>query len=151
MKNISVVLLILFCAIAFAESRAQQATSLSSTNFYNGSFDDALREARKQDKTLVLDFWADWCAPCLKMDKETFSDPELAKTLNENFVVYKVNIDTFDGMEIANRFAVESFPTIITLDNRGKFIYELKGFFPANYFREKLSPLSKQTEAYVSL
>ncbi|MDP5139121.1 MAG: thioredoxin family protein, partial [Spirosomaceae bacterium] len=119
--------------------------------FYSGSYDDVLREARKQDKTVVLDFWAEWCAPCKKMDNETFSDFELAKVLNEKFLVYKVNIDTFDGMEIANRFGVESFPTIITLDSKGKYIDEFKGFFPANNLREKLSKPANQPQSYVSL
>lgn len=151
MKKISFVILALFLATFFVESKAQHTASSNSTNFYSGSYDDFLREARKQDKTVVLDFWAAWCAPCKKMDNETFSNPELGKFLNEKFLVFKVNIDTFDGMEIANRFAVESFPTIITLDSRGKFIDELNGFFPANRLLEKLSQSGNQQQAYVSL
>lgn len=141
----------LFFAFNGIESNAQQTFSNNTTNFYSGSYDNFLREARKQDKIAILDFWASWCAPCKKMDKETFSNPELAKHLNENFLIYKVNVDTFDGMEIANKFDVESFPTIITLDSRGQFIDEMKGFFPANYLIEKLNQSIEQPQTYVSL
>jgi thiol:disulfide interchange protein len=141
----------LFFTFNGIESNAQQTSSNNTTNFYSGSYDDFLREARKQGKVAILDFWAAWCAPCKKMDKETFANAELANHLNENFLIYKVNVDTFDGMEIANRFGVESFPTIITLDSRGRFIDELKGFFPANQLIEKLNQSSKQSQTYVSL
>jgi thioredoxin-related protein len=150
-KKLSLALLILFFTFNSIESDAQQASSNNTTNFYSGSYDDFLREARKQGKVAILDFWAAWCAPCKKMDKETFTNAELAKHLNENFLIYKVNVDTFDGMEIANRFGVESFPTIITLNSRGRFMNELKGFLPANHLTEKLNQSSKQPQTYVSL
>ncbi|MFB0909001.1 MAG: thioredoxin 1 [Spirosomataceae bacterium] len=151
MKKLPLALLMFLFTFNSIESNAQQTSSNNTTNFYGGSYDDFLREARKQDKVAILDFWASWCAPCKKMDKETFANAELAKHLNEKFLIYKVNVDTFDGMEIANRFGVESFPTVITLDSHGRFIDELKGFFAANHLTEKLNQSSEQPQTYVSL
>lgn len=106
--------------------------------FYEGSYDEFLREAKKAKKPVLLDFWAGWCSPCKKMDAETFSNPTFATYLNDHFMVYKVNIDTFDGMEIADRFAVDAYPTIVLLDSKGKFVNRYKGFYPANYLENEL-------------
>lgn len=151
MKKLPVFALLLLFGVTSINLNAQFATSKSKTQFFEGSYDNFLREARKQNKVAIIDFWASWCAPCKKMDNETFANSEVSRHINENYLIYKVNVDTFDGMEIANRFGVESFPTIITLDSRGKFIKELKGFFPPNHLIDRLSQSSEQLPAYVSL
>lgn len=150
MKNLFVLTTAAFFLLLGSFSLHAQQNQKQQVNFYAGSYDNFLREARKQNKVAILDFWASWCAPCQKLDKETFRDPEFADYLNQNFLVYKVNVDTFDGMEIANRFGVESFPTLIKLNSRGRFEEEWKGFFPANYLKEMLSRSSKDYVADLS-
>ena len=108
-------------------------------HFYNGSYDDFLREAKKQKKTIILDFWASWCGPCKKMDNETFANPNFTSFINANFMVYKVDIDSFDGMAIADRFVVDVYPTLVLLDAKSKYIERYRGFFPPDYLRNELA------------
>lgn len=147
MKNALVLTASFLILISKLPLQAQQVPQKQQVSFYSGSYDNFLREARKQNKVAILDFWASWCAPCLKLDKETFQNPEFAAYVNQNFLVYKVNVDTFDGMEIANRFGVESFPTLIKLNSRGRFEEEWKGFFPPNYLKEMLRGTTKNPPA----
>ena len=107
-------------------------------NFYKGSYDDFLREAKLQKKPILLDFWAIWCGPCKKLDTETLGDAAFSQYLNTNFMTYRIDIDTFDGMEIADRFAVDTFPTLIMLDQKGKYINRFRGFFPPKYLQDEL-------------
>lgn len=110
-------------------------------SFYSGSYDNLLREARKEQKPIILDFWASWCGPCKKMDQQTFTDPKLAEFINGNFLIYKVDIDSFDGMAITEKFEIESFPSMLVLDSRARSLETLKGFYPAQYLEKELSKI----------
>jgi thioredoxin-related protein len=47
-------------------------------------------------------------------------------------------------MEIADRFAVDAYPTLILLDSKGKFVNRYKGFYPANYLENELDKSREQ-------
>lgn len=63
------------------------------------------------DKTLLLDFWATWCGPCRMLS------PIVDEVAGENseITVGKVNVD--EQMQLAERFGVESIPTLVVLKN----------------------------------
>ena len=104
--------LLLTCIYSF---KSDKVKSNGGTQFYSGSYDNLIREAKKQKKMVILDFWAQWCGPCQKLDRETFSDKSLGNYIAQNYIIYEVDIDTFDGMEIVYWFAVDVFPTSLVV------------------------------------
>jgi uncharacterized protein YyaL (SSP411 family) len=71
-------------------------------------FDDAMKKARAAKKPVMIDFWADWCSWCHRLDQTTYVDPVVTK-LSEGFVAVKV--DTEGGRknaEIALRYNVST-------------------------------------------
>lgn len=110
--------------------------------FIDASYETAISTAKTQNKLVFLDFTASWCIPCKKMDRETFTNESLSKLLNDNFVSFKVNNDYFWGMDIADKYSVKSFPTILVVDTNGNVVKRLTGFQSAESLKRQLEPLT---------
>jgi len=81
---------------------------MSVVKIENGNFE---KEVLNSDKTVVVDFYADWCGPCKMMAPVI---DELANE-NSNIKVCKVNVD--DNRELAINYNIMSIPTIIIFKN----------------------------------
>ena len=65
----------------------------------------------KENKKLLIDFYADWCGPCRMVAPIIH---EIAEE-REDITVGKINVD--ENMELAMQFGIVSIPTIIVMEN----------------------------------
>lgn len=100
-----------------------------------GFFVAALAKAKQENKLIVLDFSAKWCAPCQRMVREVFPDPRVVGLL-EGFVF--LTIDTDEYPALAQKFDVVGMPDIRILSPEGKEIRQVLGFRDAQAFAEEL-------------
>lgn len=92
------------------------------------NFEEALRKAKAAKKPILVDFWADWCGWCHRLDETTYVDP-LVVRMSEDFI--PVKLDTERGAKeaaIAARYEVASLPTIAFLTPSGRMVLRLGGF-----------------------
>lgn len=68
-------------------------------------------EVMQCDKTVLIDFWAEWCGPCRMMSPIV---DEVADTVSD-VKVCKVNVD--EASDLASMFGIESIPTLIVIKN----------------------------------
>lgn len=78
---------------------------------------------KNSEKTVLLDFYADWCGPCRMVSPIV---DEIAEE-NPQYLVGKINVD--EETKLAADFGVGSIPTLIVMKN-GKIVQESVGARP---------------------
>lgn len=103
-------------------------------NFDHGTWKDVLAKAKSEDKLVFVDVYTSWCGPCKKMAAEVFPLKEVGDIFNPAFVNYKIDAEKGEGIEIAKKYGVKSYPTYLFVNGDGVLIYRSGGYNPAKIF-----------------
>lgn len=121
------------------------------------NFEEAKQLAAKNNQNIILVFQgSDWCAPCIKLDREIWSTEEFKKLSKNHFVMLKADFprkkanklsdeQTLQNSKLAESYNKEGiFPLVVVLNKNGKVLgktgYEKSN--PTDYFK-KLTSLEK--------
>ena len=96
--------------------------------FGKQSFAKTLEQAKKENKLIFLDAFASWCGPCKLLDKNVFPKKEVGDYFNANFLNLHIDMEKGEGIEIAKKYSIYSYPTLLFIDGDGKVVYKAAGY-----------------------
>ena len=114
------------------------------------NFEEAKKIATEQEKNVVIVFsGSDWCAPCIKLDKNIWQSEAFKKEAAAEWVLVKANFprkkanelpkdQTEHNRKLAEKYNVEgSFPLVVVLDKNGKVLGKMgfKNVSPEEYIK----------------
>ena len=109
--------------------------------------EEALAEAQAAGKPVLMDFYADWCIPCLELDRVTFTDRRVIRATYD-FARIKVDLTHYDSPEaeaLRERFDVAGVPTLVFLGKNGKEVRKARvvGFMGPDQFLKRLATVKQ--------
>lgn len=141
------IIVVLFSIALLGCSAHSQKQGDGVVNWY--TFEEAVKLNEKNPKKIFVDLYTDWCSWCKVMDQKTFSHPEIADYLNENFYPVKFNAEskepiTFQGITFENRGQGRrsphdlaaallqgkmSYPSVAYLDENNQLLTAVPGYY----------------------
>lgn len=93
-----------------------------------------LEEKIKEGKLLLIDFYAEWCGPCKQLSPIL---DELVKEANNQYEIYKVDVDKEEVREFLIQQMIMSIPTIVFFKG-GKRVHAFVGLQDKNTIKEMI-------------
>lgn len=90
-------------------------------------FQEALDKAKADGKLVFIDCYTSWCGPCKRLSAQVFTQPQVGAYFNEHFVNVKFDMEQGEGPDIANRYQVRAYPTLLWLDGDGNVKHKVVG------------------------
>ncbi|MDL5512456.1 thioredoxin family protein [Arenibacter sp. M-2] len=129
--------------VLFFLSVSQTALSQNEGAVHWLTFEQLEDSLKVKPKKVFIEFYADWCAPCLRMQKEVFNESEIINKLNKDYFAVKMNVETTDTITFGNqvfvnerknrRNPVHQIPLLMALQKNKPFSLPALVFMDKNF------------------
>ena len=113
MKILKSIIVILF----FSQSLFAQHNSEGGIKFFQGSWNDAVKESAKTHKMIFVDAYASWCGPCKWMVANVFSNAAVASYYNQNFINFQIDMEKGEGPALSKKWDILAYPTFLFISD----------------------------------
>lgn len=115
-KLIMIALLAISLFTAKAADNTEVDVANPGINFNHQPWAEIVAKAKTENKLIFIDFYTQWCGPCLNMATTVFTLPAVGGFYNNHFVCTKIDAENGEGIELAKRYEVHSYPTYMFVD-----------------------------------
>jgi len=123
-KKLTLISIAVFCMVLVGLSTASASDEINWHDYTEG-----LALAKQEGKKIFVHFYADWCAYCEKMEKETLKNSAVIDYLNQNFIPVRVNSDK--DRDLARNYYIRGLPSTWFVSESGEKISSLPGYISA--------------------
>lgn len=106
-RILSILIALMVCAVP---------AHASGIEFFHGTWAEGVAKAKAENKKIFVDFFTEWCGPCLNMALTVFPQPEVGEVYNKDFVCMKIDAEKGEGVDLARKYGVRSYPSYIFVD-----------------------------------
>lgn len=109
------------------------------------SLESIEQSINSENKPVMIDFYADWCAQCKELDEYTYKNPEIVE-LSKSLNTIKVDL-TKENQSITDKFNIKGLPVVVFMNPKGEELKELRvtGFLKPEEFKKKINSLQNYT------
>jgi thioredoxin-related protein len=125
------------CLSALVVALAAQVAAADDTMPWAANWDAAKKLAADSGKLIMVDVSTEWCYWCKKLDADTYADARVIK-LSAQVVPLKVDAEK-EGKDLAAKYFVWGYPTILFLDAQGEIYSRVIGYLPPEPFMAEVS------------
>ena len=136
--------IIAITAIVLGTLMLKPAENIDSVNWKMlASVESIENSIKTENKPVMIDFYADWCAQCKELDEYTYTDKEVVE-LSKSLNTIKVDL-TKENESITNKYGIKGLPVVVFLDPSGTEYRDLRvtGFLKPEEFKKKINSLQK--------
>ena len=90
------------------------------------TYSEALELSKQNNKPILIDFSAVWCANCYELKEKVFVNEELKKFIDDNLIFTEVDVDKYKN--ISDEYNVKWLPWIIIIDSNKNILYTKNSF-----------------------
>lgn len=109
-------------AAAVLSCRSSVAAEIS----WSVDIEKSLQQAAANNQLVLMEFTADWCVFCKKMERNTFTDANVAQRISSNFVAVRVDAD--QNKDLVKDLGIKGLPAILVISPDLRIIDRISGF-----------------------
>ena len=119
--------LLIFSLLQIVVTTSSNSFAADQSGLFRSDFKVAMREAEEKKLPLLIHFYADWCTPCQRMEREVFTSSTVKDLLGGHFIAVKINSD--HHQELLARYGVQTLPSDVIVDSLTGRVLAIKSGF----------------------
>lgn len=129
-------------SLSIAALFALSTTAFADDVQWSTDIEGSLLKARQSNKLVLMKFTADWCVYCKKMERETFTVPQVAATVNQQFVPILVDADQHKAL--TKHLQVSGLPAVLVVSPEMIILERISGYKQPQQLMAAITPIAQQ-------